>query len=130
MKTLHLNIKRKWFDMIKSCEKLEEYRELKDYWFNRFKNDNCRAYFRSMLSVFYTTYKNNSEDETSFNIFKESFELMEIEFDTITFSNGYAKDRDQFIVKFEGIEIKEGKAEWGAEPGKKYFVLKLGKTIT
>ncbi len=32
MKTLHLTLKKKWFDMILSGEKTEEYRELKDYW--------------------------------------------------------------------------------------------------
>lgn len=35
MKTLHLNLKKKWFDMIASGEKTEEYREIKPYWHNR-----------------------------------------------------------------------------------------------
>lgn len=35
MKTLHLNLKKKWFDMILSGEKKEEYRELKEYWYKR-----------------------------------------------------------------------------------------------
>ena len=50
-------------------------------------------------------------------------------FNTITFSNGFAKDRDQFQIQLKGIEIGEGKPEWGATPGVKYFVLKLGKVI-
>lgn len=32
MKILHLNLRKKWFDMIKSGEKKEEYREVKPYW--------------------------------------------------------------------------------------------------
>ena len=32
MKILHLTLKKKWFDMILSGEKLEEYREIKPYW--------------------------------------------------------------------------------------------------
>ena len=36
---LTLPIKKKWFDMIKSGEKKEEYREIKPYWFVRFKNE-------------------------------------------------------------------------------------------
>lgn len=32
---LHLTLKKKWFDMIASGEKKEEYRELKPYWFKR-----------------------------------------------------------------------------------------------
>lgn len=35
VKTLHLTLKKKWFDMILSGEKKEEYREIKPYWFNR-----------------------------------------------------------------------------------------------
>lgn len=35
MKTLHLTLKKKWFDMIASGEKTEEYREIKEYWNRR-----------------------------------------------------------------------------------------------
>lgn len=35
MKILHLTLKKKWFDMILSGEKKEEYREYKDYWLIR-----------------------------------------------------------------------------------------------
>ena len=35
MKTLYLPIKKKWFDMILSGEKKEEYREIKSYWTKR-----------------------------------------------------------------------------------------------
>ena len=36
MSTLHLTLKKQWFDMILSGEKTEEYREIKPYWTNRF----------------------------------------------------------------------------------------------
>jgi hypothetical protein len=35
MKILHLTLKKKWFDMIKSGDKTEEYREIKPYWTKR-----------------------------------------------------------------------------------------------
>jgi len=35
---LHLTLKRKWYDMIASGEKKEEYREIKDYWGVRLKD--------------------------------------------------------------------------------------------
>ena len=38
MKILHITIKKKWFDLIASGEKKEEYREIKDYWIRRLKN--------------------------------------------------------------------------------------------
>lgn len=38
MKVLHLTLKKKWFDMILSGEKKEEYREMKPYWHKRLLN--------------------------------------------------------------------------------------------
>lgn len=40
MRILHLTLKKKWFDMILSGEKKEEYREMKSYWHNRFLHEN------------------------------------------------------------------------------------------
>jgi len=36
MNILHLTLKKKWFDMILSRQKKEEYREIKEYWNVRF----------------------------------------------------------------------------------------------
>lgn len=99
MNTLHLNLKKKWFDMIRSGEKKEEYREVTSYWETRLVNF----------------------------IFDQLFEWKD--FDSITFSNGYSKDRRQFEIELCGIYIREGKTEWGAEKGKEYFVLELGNII-
>lgn len=35
MATLHLTLKKKWFDLIRSGVKTEEYREMKPYWDRR-----------------------------------------------------------------------------------------------
>lgn len=35
MKILHLTLKKKWFDMILSGEKKEEYRDTKEFWLRR-----------------------------------------------------------------------------------------------
>ena len=35
MNILHLNLKKKWFEMIARGEKREEYREIKPYWVSR-----------------------------------------------------------------------------------------------
>lgn len=88
MKILYLTLKKKWFDLIKSGEKTEEYREIKPYWEKRFEG---------------------------------------ISSGKLHFKNGYSKKAPHFIIELKGIEIREGKEEWGAEKGKKYFVLKLGK---
>jgi hypothetical protein len=36
MRILHLTLEKKWFDMIASGRKLEEYREMKPYWDKKF----------------------------------------------------------------------------------------------
>ena len=92
---LTLPIKKKWFDMIKSGEKKEEYREIKPYYDSRF--------FRLIA-------KDNS-----------------IKAETVTkvkFRNGYSKNSPSVVCNVE-ITTGYGKAEWGAEPGKKYFILKI-----
>lgn len=104
MKTLHLNLKRQWFDLILSGEKKEEYREIKPYWSNT-------------LTQGFIGGENHCWDPDG----------TWIHFDTITFSNGYARDRDQFVIELKGIEIKEGREEWGAEPSTKYFAIQLGE---
>jgi hypothetical protein len=103
MKILHLTLKNKWFDMIASGEKKEEYRELKDYWRKR------------LLSIL---------DEGDKILYRPSKM-----YDIVRFRNGYAKNSPSIDVKFKGCEITTGFESWGAEPGKEYFVIKLGDKI-
>lgn len=49
MSELVLTIKKKWFDMIASGEKKEDYRELKPYWFKRLKLQVGYRDFESVL---------------------------------------------------------------------------------
>lgn len=108
MRVLHLNLKKKWFDMILSGEKKEEYREIKPYWISR-------------LMWTLTEYLDN-EGQVDTSLFQT--------FDSIIFSNGYAKDRPQFEIEFNRIRKGIGNPEWGAIKGEKYFVLELGKIIS
>lgn len=102
MNTLHLNVKRKWFDMILEGEKKEEYREIKPFWDKRLE------------SLFPQIIRN-----------EVYYPIVE----TVTFSNGYAKDRPQIVVELKGIEKNTGKTFWGAELGKRYYVIELGEII-
>lgn len=90
MSTLHLNLHRKWFDMIASTEKKEEYREIKPYWTNR---------------LFNKTYN------------------------TITFSNGFSKNRKQMVVEFVSVNKGVGNPKWGA-PETPVYIITLGKILT
>jgi len=116
MKILHLPIKKHWFDMIKSGEKKEEYREIKDYWENRFFVKTSRGYIDSN-SFFGQIIKIVNNDP----VFKQ--------FDIVRFKNGYHPNDPVMDVEFNGFEIREGTPEWGAVKGEEYFVIKLGEIL-
>ena len=118
LQILKLTIKKKWFDMILSGEKKEEYRELSGYWKSRLaiqKGD--KAAKQSLDALFYLGLGYDFLPRTDFN--------------KVHFFNGgsFSKKYPNFIVELKEIEIGTGNVEWGAEPGKEYFVLMLGKII-
>lgn len=102
---LTLPIKKKWFDMILSGEKKEEYREIKPYYQTRFCN-----WFGIIVGK-------------ERNIIRPCFGNQ-----PVMFCNGYGKDAPTFIAMCF-IEIGTGKEEWGAEPGKEYFVLTVKEIL-
>lgn len=95
---LILPIKRKWFDMIVSGEKKEEYRELKEYWNKRFRKADlgyiCPLGFVGL----------NPRE--------------------VMFRNGYSKNSPSCICLVK-LTVGKGRPEWGAEPVKDYFILKI-----
>ncbi len=90
---LTLPIKKKWFDMIKSGEKKEEYRKINSYYLSRFDK--------------YTPIGNLPPDEF-----------------TIILRNGYSKKSPSLKCDVT-VKVDTGKEEWGAEPNKFYYVLKI-----
>lgn len=125
MATLHLNLKRKWFDMIAKGEKTEEYRDIKET-ILRLIIDKNKASSEEAL-VFCNSCKKKSANALNRSI--GYFSNNGKKFDTITFSNGYRKGRDQFVIELKGIKIDTGKASWGASVGVFYIVLELGRII-
>lgn len=108
---LHLVLKRKWWDMIASGEKKEEYRDFNEYWTKRIL----------ILS------EQGKKKSHYFEILDEE-EIVEYkDFDAICFHKGYTNTTMTF--ENDGIEINHGREEWGAEHDKLYFVIKLGKRI-
>jgi len=100
---LVMTLKKKWFDMILSGVKTEEYREIKPYWEKRFIN-----YFGKHYDF---------SKETPALIWNTKLK-------DIIFKNGYAKDAPQFNAECT-ISEGYGKEEWGAEKGCKYYILKI-----
>ncbi len=93
---LILPIKKKWFDMIRSGEKKEEYREIKPYWLARLSKN---------IIVFHY-------DGHGRHLIK------------VILRNGYNSNSPQMKCKCI-LRIGQGKEEWGAEPNKEYYVLEI-----
>ena len=108
---LTLPIKRKWFDMILSGEKTEEYREIKPYWTVRFQNIIADYYrdgydwTKQWLDELHTDWYKNDEFE-------------------VILQNGYSGDVKLARAKCY-LSVGEGKEEWGAEKGKEYYILHI-----
>ncbi len=122
MKTLHLTLKKKWFDMIASGEKKEEYREIKWFWLRRLTN----------IGLFPPTARIEIECKLTSENYKEIFKEYKIElknFDIVQFKNGYAKDSPTVTVELKGIEISTARPEWSDNWQGNLFIIKLGEII-
>lgn len=104
--TLHLTLKKKWFDMTKAKIKREEYREIKKYWVERLCEDH-----KGMMG---------GEFMDAHTVTAYTFKKLTRAF----IRNGYAKDAPVITEEIESITIGTGRPEWGSEPGKIYFVIK------
>ena len=112
--------------MIRSGKKLHEYRKITPYWCARFLLFNGEK-----KSVKWWSEPIGSFDSLCGYI-ESLLKLRIIEFihhDTITFSNGMTPPVPRFEIDKKGISIGEGNPDWGAVPGKKYFVLELGEIL-
>lgn len=128
MSELKLVLKKKWFDMIASGEKTEEYREIKPYW-AKVLLEKWDMYGRQ-----YAVAEDFRCDEVGWCRFIVPIDVQSgviniKPFDRVTFYLGYAKDRPSMTFVIEDIFVAEGKPEWGAVPGEQYFVIKLGERL-
>ena len=101
---LHLTITKKWYDLILSGEKKEEYRERKPYWGKRFSSHWC------------ITVKNRCEPP-----FKK--------FDYVEFKNGYARNAPTMLVECKGIKIGRPRYEWSDGSAVDCFIISLGNVV-
>lgn len=129
MKVLHKTLKKRWFDMIESGEKKEEYLEIKPYWINRFFHlENAENF-----EVFTSWLMDWDSRKNPFKNLYECvwyFDIKQKHFDIVSANNGYQKNCPNVTWQHLGIRIGEGKPEWGAEPGKNYFILSVGGIIS
>lgn len=104
---LTLPIKKNWSDLILKGIKKEDYRDIKPYYTSRFSKlfGICEQ-----TLLYYASQNFNVEFENSCAYIK--------------FRNGYSQNSPYFKV-YCRLAIKTGNLEWGAEPRKKYYVLKI-----
>ena len=105
---LILPIKRKYFDMIISGIKKEEYREIKPYYISRFKATDY-------------VYEDDSPNKPH-RIVWQSTQM------DIILRNGYSA-KSPFVKCRVHIYKGYGKTEWGAKLNKEYFVLNIMKIL-
>lgn len=109
MSILILHIKKKWFDLILSGEKKEEYREVKPYWSKRL----CNSWDA------YGVRWNNQKERWDYK-----------EFSAIEFRNGYGRGARRCMVKYNGLDVGPPNQYWGGELfSEDVFRLRLGDII-
>lgn len=120
MKTLHLPLKAKWYEMIESLIKPEEYRGITAHW---------------IVRLFEYSDGSNIPRITA-NILAAHPEILSLrlgqgvivfkKYTHVKFSYGYTKRTMTFEI--ESIRIGKGNPEWGA-PKEDVFIIKLGKRV-
>ena len=112
---LHLPLKAKWYEMIESRVKTEEYREIKPYWMKR---------FAKLVPARYKAMWNKCLNKKDYSWFRHK--LISTTYDAVQFSYGYTTRTMTFEI--DSITIGQGVSEWGA-PSEDVFIIKLGNRI-
>ena len=113
-KTLHITLKKKWFDMIAAGIKKEEYREIKPHW------------VKGLVSITVI----NDMPLLVHQVANGWYKLFK-QFDKVSATNGYGKHRPNIKWKHGGIKIGTPNPEW-CEPedvGKTVFILSIGEIL-
>ncbi len=122
MKILNLVLKAKWYDLIESGVKLEEYREIKEYWLRRF----CwhRHLFAECIPSETICPGTDCSCEECFRDSRcVNGDFKFYPYTHVRFSYGYTSRTMTFEIK--DIRIGIGNPEWGA-PDKEVFIIELG----
>ena len=127
IKILHQPLKAKWYRMIETGEKSEEYREATAYWLRRlvWDDDFDQPVLDEDVKFF---LENPAAIENMFDCGWKP-----VPYTHVQFSLGYPKKDDEsrrMTFELKAIEYREGREEWGAEKDKKYLVEVLGRRTT
>lgn len=138
-KHLHLILKAKWYDMIESGEKTEEYRDFKRYIWKFLIKENAKESLRTKdLDEFKAQVKRYCQAARDYayggdDVKREDFNVNTMlifenkqmyRYHTVTFHRGYTKTTMTFRI--DKIAMGEGQLDWGAEDGEIYAIITLG----
>ena len=123
MRILHLVLTGKWYDMIASGEKTEEYRALTPYWCNRLVQKYGVKFWKG---IFEHNSIDKLRDKRNFGIPKGFGTYVVRDYDAVCFHRGYTNTTMTF--EYHRLDIDKGKEEWGA-PKEPVFIIKLGKRL-
>lgn len=123
-KTPDLVLKHKWYDMTLAGIKLEEYRDETPY------------YAAKLLMT--ADGERTRQKDYSFECGQLCYGMMTVKealrlgllvprFEYIREHRGYTSTTSTYASA--GLEMRCGNPQWGAEPGKEYFVIKLAERI-
>lgn len=118
---LILPIKKRWFDMILSGEKKEEYRDIKEYYETRFQN------LFGAITIHLLYPPDNFLDRSEYELLQGEAVPEEIRkegIQEIIFRNGYSKNSKEIKARCR-LKIGKGRPEWGAELNKQYYILEI-----
>ncbi len=127
-KILPLTLKRKWFDMTRSGEKKEEYREIKPYWIRRLMALSDRHSESIIMDELVYDLRHPFERFHSVGDLLDLCGISFMRFDITHFTNGYGKHMPNFQIECKGIRIGIGNPEWGA-PEYPVFIIEHGNII-
>ena len=105
--TLHLVLKSKWYEMIESGEKTEEYRETKQYWVKRI-------------------FEGSTAQQPELTPVSSRLSLW-TKYERVCFHRGYTSQTMTFKIK--GVSVGMGNVAWGAPVSKAVIIIKLGNRI-
>jgi hypothetical protein len=122
---LDLSLCYKWYDMIASGEKTEEYREIKKFYCERlgdycqYKNfdDSC-SFGRTTLIAQCSLYKQMCYCQSVYSKM----------YNYVRFHRGQGS-KETMLFEYKGLTIGFGNPEWGAPKDKRVFIIRLGKRV-
>lgn len=122
MKTLHLNLIRKWW-LLHQTVKTEDYREITGYWvqrlFTHFDGTKIDKGYSQQIAF---SINDAGLDETV-----RLYSLLIHHYDICKLKNGYQKNAPVFYKQYlNDVSTSIGNPDWGA-PDYPVFIIKLGK---